>query len=57
MEGFKKKYKEALEQAKFYYNNKPLEPEKKMLEKMFPELAECLLKYPRTNVELLEATE
>ena len=33
-------YDKALEQAKFYYNNKPLEPEKKKLEKMFPQLIE-----------------
>lgn len=33
-------YDEALEQARFYYNNKPLEPEKKKLEKMFPDLVE-----------------
>ena len=33
-------YDEALEQARFYYNNKPLEPEKKKLEKMFPQLIE-----------------
>ena len=37
---YEKKYKEALEQAKFYHGNCPSEPERKKLEKIFPELKE-----------------
>lgn len=37
---YEKKYNEALNQAKFYHGNCPSEPERKKLEKMFPELAE-----------------
>ena len=37
---YEKAYKEALEQAKFYYGNCSSESEKKRLEKMFPELKE-----------------
>ena len=37
---YEKKYKEALEKAKFYYDNWPLENEKNKLENMFPELRE-----------------
>lgn len=35
-----KAYDEALKQAKFYHGNCPSEPERKKLEKMFPELQE-----------------
>ena len=35
-----KAYDEALSQARFYYGNCPTEPEKKKLEKLFPELRE-----------------
>ena len=37
---YEKKYKEALEQAKFYHGNCPSEPERKKLEKIFPGLKE-----------------
>ena len=37
---YEKKYNEALSQARFYYGNCPTEPEKKKLEKLFPELRE-----------------
>ena len=37
---YEKAYKEALEQAKFYYGNCPSESEKKKFEKMFPVLNE-----------------
>ena len=37
---YEKAYKEALEQAKFYYGNCPSESENKKLEKMFPVLKE-----------------
>ena len=35
-----KAYDEALSKARFYYGNCPLEPEKKKLEKLFPQLCE-----------------
>ena len=35
-----KAYDEALEKARFYYGNCPTEPEKKKLEKLFPQLCE-----------------
>lgn len=37
---YKKAYEEALEKARTYYNNKPLEAERKKLEEMFPQLRE-----------------
>lgn len=40
MMDYEKKYNEALSQARFYYGNCPTEPEKKKLEKLFPELRE-----------------
>jgi hypothetical protein len=37
---YEKKYNEALKLATFYHGNCPSEPERKKLEKMFPELKE-----------------